>query len=187
MKKVALALSLALVLAAPSFASGLGANISMWDTDEADDDQGFGIKLEFDAGERVDFEIRASGYDGLTRIGSGALFRIEAFPLDMGFAYSFPLGGKVEPFVGGGGSYYFLNADYDGGAFPAAGQVEMDEEFGIYAVAGLEAAMSSLWGFYAEVMLRSVEAKVEGDDFGFVDIPVDLTGVSGAIGVILTW
>lgn len=190
MKKLVVILGLVLLAgltAVPSWAGGgIGVSASTWDTDNADDDTGPGIKVEFDTGDRVDFEVRFSGFDELAQVGNNALFRIEAFPVDVGLAYTFG-SGKVEPYIGAGGTYVFLSADFDGGTAPVAGTPEMDEEYGFYAVVGVEAPIGDQWAFYAEALYRSIKGKVESNDFGFTDFTTDLTGGAGTIGLMFRW
>ena len=51
MKKLAIVLGLALLTAAPSWASSIGVGVAHWDTQDAAEDQGFGIKVAFSMSE----------------------------------------------------------------------------------------------------------------------------------------
>ena len=60
MKKLAIAFGLALLMTLPSWASSIGVGMAHWDTQDAAEDQGFGIKVAFSINEAVDVELRAT-------------------------------------------------------------------------------------------------------------------------------
>lgn len=185
MKKVLTVASLLALVALPAWAGGIGVTYSTWDTDEASDDQGGGIKIEIDAGKFVDLEVRTAWLESLLFSGQGEQFKLEAVPIDIGLAYDFEAGGKVQPFVGGGLSYVLLNAKVE-----SLAPIEADDEAGYYVVAGLEGDISERWALFAEVLYRDVSAVIKSSGFlnrDFNDFAVDLGGVGGNVGLMFTW
>lgn len=187
MKKLALVLALALLTAAPSSAAGLGVGMAYWDTSDAGSDEGIGIRAAFDAGDAVSFELRASFFDGFGQVANNALTRLEATPVDLGLAYHFNRGAKVQPYLGGGGTFVFTNAIYDGGQVPVSGGPEVNDEFGFYLVAGLDIEATERFGVYGEVFSRHVKLNVTGNGLGFQDFQSDFSGPAATVGVMLHW
>ncbi|MFQ5524838.1 MAG: outer membrane beta-barrel protein [Thermoanaerobaculia bacterium] len=187
MKKLAVIVGLALLMSVPAWAGGIGVGIATWDTEQADSDEGFTIRLGMDVGENFDFEVRASFFDEFAQVASGALFRLEATPVDLGLAWHFNENGKAQPYLGLGGSFVFADAQFEGGLRPFAGGPEVDDEFGYYAVVGLDAAVGERLGFFAEAMYRSAKLEVTFNDFGSADFQSDFAGPAGALGLMLTW
>jgi hypothetical protein len=184
MRKVLIAVVALILLAAPSWAGSFGGMATYWDTDEADSDEGAGIKLVFDLGRSVDFEIRGSWLNDLGLVAQGRGFKIEATPVDLGVAWRFLEDGKVHPFLGVGGSFVFLNAKASD-----LGTVRMDDEAGYYVVGGLEIPVSENLGIFGEVLFRQVKADITDNGLpdGIRDFPVDLTGAGAGLGLQLSW
>ena len=185
MKKLLTVTSLLALVALPAWGGGIGLAYSTWDTGDASDDQGMGIKINFDVGRFVDFEIRSTWLDDLTLSSQGNAFRLEAVPVDIGLSTDFLHDGKVHPFIGGGFSFVYLNAHTD-----SAAVVRTDDEAGWYAVAGLEGNVTERFALYGEVLYRDVSAEFESDGFqnrDFADYGADLSGVGGNVGLMLSW
>lgn len=187
MRKLALVLALALLTAAPSWASSLSVGMAHWDSSDAGSDEGIGIRVAFDLGEAVDVEIRASFFDGFARIANNARNRIEVTPVDLGLAYRFNRDARVQPYLGGGGTFLLTSASFDGGQVPLAGGPEVNDEFGFYAVAGLDIEATESLGFFGEVLSRHVRLDVTGNGLGVEDFQVDFAGPAAAVGVSLHW
>jgi len=187
MKKLAIVFGLTLLMAVPSWAAGIGVGIAHWDTDSAGDDQGLGIKVSFDVGEKFEIELRGAVFDAFAQTGNNALFRLEAAPLDLGFSYRFKPDSKTQPYVGAGGSFIFANAEFDGGQLPIAGDAEVNDEFGFYFVVGADVAVKDSFGVFGEVLFRQAKLNVSGNAFGFTDFEADFTGPAAAAGVMLRW
>lgn len=189
MRKLAVTLGLLSLVAAPLAAGGIGVGFGTWDTDTADDDQGAVVKVEVDLGPALDFEMRASFFDAFEQSAGGFLYEIEASPVDLGVNYDFLSGGKIHPYVGGGGSFVFIKPN------PAAGQEttsrpRSQEEFGWYAVAGVEFAVAPSFAIFAEAIYRDVSGEVRGVQLGTApanDFEVDFGGTAASVGVMFTW
>lgn len=187
MKKLALVLGLALLTAAPSWASGIGVGMAHWDTEDAGSDEGISVRIGFDMTEAVAIELRASFFDGFGQIANNSLTRLEATPVDLGLSYRFNRDADMQPYLGGGMSFVFANALFDGGQVPLAGGPEVNDEVGFYLVAGLDVAVTELFGVYGEALLRQAKLNVTGNGLGFQDFQSDFAGPAASIGVLLHW
>lgn len=177
MSKSLAVLAILALCAAPALAGGLAITASYWDPDDVDDDVGLGFKLEFAADARWDVEFRGAYFEELESEPGGA-FSLEAVPLDAGIAINFNRYGNANPFLGVGGSYYLLDTD----------RGLIDDEFGWYAVAGLEVGVHERWAILFEALYRDVQAEVEGNDLGDItSIPLDLGGGAANLGLMLRW
>ena len=123
MKKLVIVFCLALLMAVPSWASSIGVGYAYWDSKDAAEDEGIGIKVAFDINESVDFEFRVSFFDAFGQVANNALIRIEATPVDFGLSYHFNTNAKVQPYLGGGGTFLLTNALFDGGQVPVSGGI----------------------------------------------------------------
>ncbi len=188
MKRALLAMGMLALLAAPASAGGIGIHAGWVDTDQADNDVGFGLLFSFDVSPRVDIQLRGTDFRELvvsaTDAGSDNDFKFQATLIDLGFAYRFAKEGrKLSPYVGGGGTYYLLDSTPDSTA-------RLNDEYGWYGVVGLDLPIGRRWAIYAEGMWRDAKMTIKGDDFdlqGPVDIGVNLNGPQVNAGIAFTW
>lgn len=195
MKRAFLALALLVLLAAPASArGGIGFHAGWIDTDEADNDAGWGALFHIGVTQHVDIQVRAtdfrelsvkpSGGNGSPSIVIGESFDFQATTWDLGFVYNFFKDGrKLTPYVGGGGTYYMLDSTPD-----SRGRV--GDEYGWYGVAGLDFPIGKQWAVYVEGMWRDAKMTIKGDDFGLdgpVDVGVNLNGPQVNLGLAFTW
>lgn len=198
MKKAILTISttvLGMLMAAPAPADW-GFFATHWDTDDAGDATGAGIKVATEMIEGVDLDFRASYYGDLGESRGGADTDLEAIPLELGLSVNWPAGDRVTVFGGGGIGYYLLDADVSvpGGAGISA---DPDDEIGFYLAGGLDFALRDNQAFFgkteaalfAEVFYRSVDAdnvQVEpGTDVSLGDASLDGIGVN--VGLMIKW
>lgn len=182
-----LACALALV-AMPSWASGIGAGVSYWDTSDAEDDNGFGIKVAFDVGQEWSVDLRAAFFDGHGLISGPREISIEATPIDLGIAYNFQTGGKVTPYVGGGLNYTLYKSEVYNFVLDQPESSRIKDEPGWYAVLGVDIPVQSHLAFYLEAMYRQNKPQVQGDGLAAFDkIPVDFAGAAATVGLVYTW
>ena len=144
MKKWILGLFALIVLAGPLHAGGIGPMLAHWDTSDAEDDQGAGVRVTIDLGPDWNMELRTSWLDSFFRIGDGILFRFEAFPIDMGLSYGFDTGGKAAPYVGAGITYLDINANTIDSDIGNQIEVSIPEEVGIHFIAGVDYPILSI-------------------------------------------
>lgn len=175
---------LCLLAAVPASAGDIGLYGSYWDTDALGETAGAGIRFGFGSG-AVRFELRGSYFPDLSEdfdelVEDGDLdvgdFEIKATVPEAGLVINLAPNGAVQPYVGGGVSYYLLDTNL----------FELDDEVGYYGVAGftLGGGRGSGAAFFAEAMYRSVEGTVrEDDDELDEDVDIDLSGLAVNAGV----
>ena len=186
MKKWILALFALTVLAAPLHAGGIGPMLAHWDSRDALDDQGAGVRVTVDLGPNWNLELRASWLDSFFQIGDGILFRIEAFPIDMGLSYGFDTAGSIEPYVGTGITYLDINPNVVETDIRRRIEVHMPEEVGIFFLAGLDyPVMNDRLSIFVEGIYRSIKTNANGTDIR--DFDTDLTGVGANFGLVLNF
>ena len=171
-------------IAAPAAAGGIGTFITTWDASDVGDDQGVGVLMKFDFNETWKFEMRASYLNGFSFVTQNELFDLEVAPLDVGFSYEFRPFGRAIPYAGAGASYYFFNGGND----------RLENEFGVYAVGGVDVPLNKRIVLFCELMFRQVNANYEGLQFGavfhpdeFDDFEVDFSGPQLNLGLQLGW
>lgn len=168
-----------LIAGAPAMAGDLGLYGSYWDTDALGETAGGGARfLIGDSALRFDlrgsfFPDLSEDFDQLVDDGSGEI-EVEAVVPEAGVAYNFAPGNTTQFYLGGGLSYYFLDAN----------ERDIDDEVGYYGLAGLSLGSAGDGpAFFVEVMYRSVEGTVRDDEID-EDVDVDLTGPSANVGVL---
>ena len=182
----------------PAWASDFAVFGSYQDTEDLEDTVGGGIKTNF--GEVFQLELRATYLPDLTEDFASFVDDpgedpgrftndIEAIPLDAGLKYNFAPGAGVNPYVGGGGTYWLLDAE----------RGEVDDEAGFYVEGGLEFSRAAGgMGFFAEAIYRDVEATVSRDPENFDDLDdvefdrirerdLDVGGLGVNAGLIWRW
>ncbi len=186
MKKWILGLFALVVLTGPLHASGIGPMLAHWDTKDALDDQGAGVRVTVDLGPDWNFELRTSWLDSFFQIGDGILFRIEAFPIDMGLSYGFDTAGKIEPYVGVGITYLDINPNVVDSDIRRRIEVRIPEEVGIFFIAGLDyPIMNDKLSIFIEGNYRSIKTTANSTDIQ--DFNVDMTGVGANFGLVLNF
>ena len=186
MKKWILALIALIVLAAPLHASGIGPMLAHWDSSDAEDDQGAGVRVTLDLGPNWNLELRTSWLDSFFQIGDGILFRIEAFPIDMGLSYGFDTQGKLQPYVGAGLTYLDIDPNVVDAAIARRIEVNIPEEVGINFIAGADyPIMDGKLSLFGEAIYRSIKTKANSTDIR--DFDTDMTGLGANFGLVLNF
>lgn len=160
------ALGILLIGASPAWAGDFSIFGSYLDTQDLNDTVGGGIKAGFQVGNpNWEIELRGTYLPDLTEDLSSFVNNkpktsndITAYPFDAGVKFNFAPGAGLNPYLGGGASYYFLAAD--------RGQI--DDEAGAYAVGGLEFGRpGGGTGFFAEAIYRNINAKIQHEPSDF--------------------
>ena len=186
MKKWILGLFALIVLTGPLHAGGIGPMVAHWDTNDAVDDQGAGVRLTLDLGPDWNLELRASWLDSFFQIGDGILFRIEAFPIDMGLSYGFQTAGRFEPYVGAGLTYLDINPNVVDTVIRRAIEVRTPEEVGIHFLAGFDYPIQNdKLSLFAEAMYRNIKTKADSPDIE--DFNTDMSGLGLNFGLVLNF
>ncbi len=186
MKKWILGLFALTVLAAPLHAGSIGPMVGHWDTQDALDDQGAGVRVTLDLGPTWNLELRTSWFDSFFLIGDGLLFRIEAFPIDLGLSYGFDTAGKFQPYVGAGITYLDINPNIIDSNIRNEVEVSMPEEVGIHFMAGVDFPITNnKLSLFAEGFYRAIETSANSTDIR--DFNVDMTGIGANFGLVLNF
>lgn len=186
MKKSILALFALIVLAAPLHAGSIGPMLASWESETAQDDQGAGVRVTIDLGPVWNLELRTSWLDSFFQIGDGVLFRIEAFPVDMGLSYGFDTGGKLQPYVGAGITYLDIDPNVVRSDIGRRIEVRIPEEVGIHFTAGADYPIrNGKLSLFAEAIYRSIKTTANSTDLR--DFNVDMTGIGGNFGLVLNF
>lgn len=186
MKKWILGLFVLVVLAGPLHAGGIGPMLAHWDTQDADDDQGAGVRVTVDLGADWNLEMRASWLDSFYQIGDGILFRLEAFPIDLGLSYGFDTASGVEPYLGAGITYLDINAETVPADIGRRIEVNTPEEVGIYFMAGLDyPVMNDRLSLFAEAIYRGIKARANSTEIR--DFDTDMAGLGANFGLVMNF
>jgi hypothetical protein len=180
MKKVVLAALVLALASSPSWAGSFGVYGAGWDTKDADQAMGAGVKARFGW-----LDLHATYFADVTADTDPEHldFEISSLPLEVGFAI--PLGpqeGPFSPYVGAGGGYYKLDTDHG----------DVDDETGWYGLAGADFGDAVGPRFNLEVMYRRMEATVTDEgDLNDPDLSpkvnFDLSGLAVNAGVSWTF
>lgn len=195
-RKTIPAILVALVLGAtPAFAGGLSVYGTYWNTDAADEAAGAGVRLGIPLGRVVQLDLGATYYEELVDRPFDALGDVETpfvenglqvIPVEAGLRLNFAESSRLNPYIGGGATYYFIDSDFG----------NVDDEAGWYARIGAEFGEPGGSGFFAEAGYRGVEVTVENDPSDFDDFDdldfeeqtdVDLSGAVVNAGYVWRW
>ena len=175
LKKVAMLLAILALFSAPTWAGSFSLFGSYWDSKDADASWGAGARVGFDLTKRFELEFHGTYYpDFKDDQFPGQSFELTAIPVDGGLKFNFMPDKAVNPFVGGGVTYYFLST--------SPGSV--DDQSGVYLDAGLDIGAKDSARFFAQVMWRKVDTSIS---FGAFDEDVKFDGLSLNAGATWRW
>lgn len=155
--------------------SGLGLFGAYWDTDEGDDAFGGGAKLKLGM-EPFYFVARGTYFEDVLDDDTPANEELEAIPVDAGLELDWEIMDNVIVYLGGGGTYFFLDMD----------RADIDDEWGWYGEVGFEVRLSDHVSLFAEGLWREVEGTAEDDDLDDLtsDVDIDLSGFGANVGLL---
>lgn len=185
---------LALGVASASAAGGLGVFGSYIDTEDPGTASGGGIKFKFDLAEPLAIEFRASyltGFDPDDEV-KDLLEDMELVPLEANLVFNLPMGDAATVCLGGGGGYYILPEFEVESGIPgeASTDVDPDDEFGFFALAGIELSLNENVALFAEAQYRWLEvdsAEIDDEDVDFGDDGVIFDGFGANAGLLFKW
>lgn len=183
MRMFLVVLGVVLLGAVVASANGLGVFGTYWKVEDGGDDGfGPGAKLQFDIMPNICIEARGSYFPEFGD-SSGDELKVDIIPAEADAIIKFPIADQFSPYVGGGAGYYMFNVDSD----VEGVDVSMDDEFGYFALAGLEIALGEQVSLFAEGRYTWLEATVEvkGDVTGKETGKLD--GFGGDAGLLLKW
>ncbi|HEX4965590.1 MAG TPA: outer membrane beta-barrel protein [Thermoanaerobaculia bacterium] len=165
------------LLAGPAKAADFGLFGSYWDTKDADQGYGGGVKFDF----ARFIELRASYFNDVTSnnpLPHAGDFKVHVTPLEAGLVFKFAPGERFTPYLGGGGGYYLLDTN----------RGNIDNETGWYAVAGADIKTDHGAGIMLEAIYRSMDTTVRDRSNGsttFDDrVDLQLRGFGANVGVV---
>jgi outer membrane protein W len=169
------------LLAVPAAASDFGVYGSYWDTKDAGQGYGGGIKVGWNI-----VELRATYFNDITANeptiftpgqfnNEGNKFKIHAAPLEAGLKFNLVRDRAANPYVGGGAAYYLLSTN----------RGKIKDEAGWYAVAGLDIPTRAGFGINVEGIYRGVKATVtnfeNADLSDKVNLKLDGLGINAGL------
>lgn len=186
MRKLALWLFALAVLATPIHAGGIGPMLAHWDTRDAGEDQGGGVRLTVDLGPDWNLELRLAWFDAFFQVNPDAiLFKHEAFPIDAGLSYGFDAGDRVHPYVGMGVSYVDMNTRAIDVDINRRIEVRIPDEVGIFFLAGLDVPVNSRITLFVEAIQRNIKTTANSTDV--TDFNVDMSGIGANAGLMISF
>lgn len=181
------------VTLADAQAGGLGFSGAYWNPKDAEDGYGAAARLQVDLSSTVSLDIRGAYFPDMSEDISTPAGEIdsdlEIIPLEVGLLLHPKVADKgVQPYIGGGIGYYMLELDTES---PSGldNRIDLDDEVGWYAVAGLKLRFSQGLALVLEAQYRGVEGTAKGDDIGDIDdaYTIDLEGFGANAGLMLSW
>ena len=157
----------------PAFAGSFGAYGTYWDPDNAESSAGAGARLGFDFVKFLELEFHGSRFSTFQTDPSLPDVEITATPVDGGLRVNFLPASAVNPYIGAGASYYFLEAD----------NAEIDNQAGWYGEAGLDFGGKHTRAF-TEAIWRKIDTPVSLEAF---DTDAQFDGISFNAGVLWRW
>ena len=189
MKRFWLLACVLVLMATPSWASSIGAGVGYWDTEEAGDDNGFGLRVSVDAGPNWNVDLRAAFFDAHGDVFGPRLVDIEATPIDFGLSYDVNPGGPATVYVGGGLNYTLYKSEVFNFVTDLPEASRIKDEPGWYAVVGVDFELpGGGWGVFLEALYRQNKPEIRGDGLNeFAAIPIDFAGVGATAGISFNW
>jgi opacity protein-like surface antigen len=183
MRKFLVVLGVVLLSAVVASANGVGVFGSYWDTKDADSGYGGGAKLQMDIMPNICVEARGSYFPDFGD-SSGDEIKLDIIPLEADAIIKFPIAEKLTPYVGGGAGYYMFEVDNN----VEGVDISIDDEFGFFALAGLEIGLGEQVVLFAEGKYTWLDATVKAKGGGMEDEETGtLDGFGGNAGLMLKW
>ena len=177
-KSILTAILTAMLIVPGAYASSLGAFVAYWDTKDAEDEFGAGVKLQLPLDRAIALELRASIFEFKDEEG-GIEVTLDVIPLEAGLIFSLAPGKDINPYIGGGAGYYIMDGEVKLGGMKS--DLDVDNEVGYYAVGGIEVKLGKSVALFVEAKYTWLKIKkVEG-----IDADAKLDGIGGNAGLLL--
>ena len=190
----------------------LGAHLSYWDAKDLNDLDldgtfGFGVIGQYRFLPQLALEMRISGYmagesDDIYVDGEGWYDNdttVVVAPLEAGLVGFLPLTQKISLYAGPGVGYYFFDGEttLSQGPLDINYDIDMDDEAGFYALAGVRAQLARNVALFLEGKYTWVETTIRHEavaldilqevEIADVDEDIDFSGLSIEAGMIFTF
>jgi len=174
-KTIVMLLAILTLFSVPCRAGSFSLFGSYWDTKDADASWGAGARVGFNLTKRFELEFHGTYYPDFKndQFPAGPL-KLKATPVVGGLKLNFLPDQVVNPFVGAGATYYFLDTD------PGS----VDNKTGVYFDGGLDIGSKDGARFFAEVMWRKVNTSISVGSF---DDEVKFDGLDLNAGITWRW
>lgn len=185
-KLLVLVLLLGLVATGATASSGIGAFGSYMNGEDVDAGFGGGLKLKADVAEYFAIEARASCLTQFSDyLEDDDLFFI---PIEGDILLNLPISDSLMTIYGGVGAGYYIIPEYESPAAMGDVDVDLQDGFGFFGLAGLEIAIGDTVSLFAEgkyLLFTVDEAKVDDQDVDLEgDAEVDFSGISINAGLL---
>lgn len=187
-KNIATCLAAIALAAAPALADNeWGVFGSYWLPSDGDEGFGGGVKVGIEMVDRVQLDLRYAVIDNVIDDDRASL---DVQPLEFGLTMAVPAGEGVEPYLGVGLGYYFMDGEVAG--FDA----DVDDELGFNATAGIEFVLSRSGAQYGEtttkLFLEAIYRSVDASDMKLSGSPArledaSLDGIGFQAGLLIGW
>jgi hypothetical protein len=185
MLKIIVFATLISFLSASAFAGAIGAFGSYWDSEDAGESYGYGLRLASTSDPAGFLELRVSRFDNFEDDDKGSYSGLDVIPIDIGMTLNMTPADSLQFYIGGGGSYYMMESEIE----TASGkhELDIDDEWGCYGLAGIKLELSPSLHLFAEGVYRQVEGTFPNDKLEDVDSDVDfkLDGWGANAGILL--
>ena len=190
----------------------LGVHLSYWDAKDLDDLDlngtfGFGVIGQYRFLPQLALEMRVSGYmagesDDLYVDNEGWYDNdttVVVAPLEAGLVAFLPLTKQISLYAGPGVGYYFFDGEttLSQGPLDINYDIDMDDEAGFYALAGVRAQLARNVALFLEGKYTWVETTVRHEavaldvlreiEIADIDEDIDFSGLSVEAGMIFTF
>jgi hypothetical protein len=174
-KKCLMVLATFALFSAPTWAGSFGVYGAYWGAEDAANSWGAGARVGFNFAPWLELEFHGTYYPDFHRRGD--VFSpgtdIRAIPVDGGLKFNILSDKFVNPYVGGGFTYFFLNSD----------EGNLDNDTGWYGEVGVDIGKDNT-RFFAEALWRQLDAPIS---FGSFDDEIDFGGIDWHAGVVFRW
>lgn len=144
---------------------------SAWSPSDGENGYGGGVKIGIEMVDRVQLDVR---YSLVNNLEDGDVYRdLDVQPLEFGLAFALPAVGALEPYLGVGLGYYFMDAE-----------PKVDDEWGFNTSLGAEIILSRSGASYGETVTKLF---IEGMYRNVEPDGIDLSGFGAQAGLLIGW
>lgn len=169
--------------------NGIGIFGSSWDAGDMGTGRGGGIKFSTGLTPYLALEFRGSFISDFDE-NDPVLNDMSVIPIEADLVLRTPPLGDVLTIYAGGGAGYYVFPEYES-AVPAGASgepdIDPDDEFGYFAVGGIDIKLSKHISVFGEVRYTDVELEQAEIDDVETDFKVDLAGVGYSVGLMVSW